>query len=226
MCGRFVVGEPDPALWADWLGVPVDGPWPEARWNLAPTQEIAILRDGDEGRRLDRARWGLVPHWWRKPLAEMKASTFNARSEDAATKPMFSDAWKRGRCLVPAIGYYEWTGRKGAKQPWFVTFRTNAPGICFAGLWAFARPEDRPEGLLSVTILTCDAGRATAHLHPRCPVILEEGDWARWLEPGSEAADLMRAPEDGRVEAWPVDPAVGRVANEGPELVARQGLGI
>jgi len=219
MCGRFAVGAPEAEAWEEWLGLSERPPLPEPSWNVAPTATVAILRVEGGARRLDLARWGLVPHWWRRPLAEMKASTFNARSEDAAHKPMFRDAWRRGRCLVPALGYYEWSGAKGAKTPWFVTLKTNAPGICLAGLWAQAEIEGA--ALLSVTILTCEAGAATRHLHPRCPVILEEADWPRWLTPGSEARDLMRAPPDDRVDYWPVDRAVGNTRNDGPGLIAR-----
>jgi putative SOS response-associated peptidase YedK len=224
MCGRFAVGDPDAAAWAEWLGTETAGPWPEPNWNVAPTQTAAIVTAQGAARRQRLARWGLVPRWWKRPLAELRAATFNARSEEAAQKPMFRDAWRHARCLVPALGYYEWTGAKGAKQPWFVTLKRNAPGICFAGLWAEATVEG--ERLTSFTILTTAAGEATAHLHPRTPVILAESDWPRWLEPGSEAMDLMRAPPDAMVEAWRVDRAVGRVANNGPELIEPAGLAL
>ncbi|MGF1501710.1 MAG: SOS response-associated peptidase [Paracoccaceae bacterium] len=222
MCGRFAVGEPDAEAWADWLGVAADSPMPRASWNVAPTQPVAIVRADEAGRRLDLARWGLVPRWWKKPLADMKAATFNARSEEAAEKPMFRDAWARARCLVPALGYYEWTGAKGDKTPWFVTLENNRPGICFAGLWAEARIDGEP--LLSATILTCAAGEGTRHLHPRSPVILAEEDWPRWLDPEASVQDLMRPPAPERLRVWQVDRAVGRVQNDGPALVERVGL--
>jgi putative SOS response-associated peptidase YedK len=164
-----------------------------------------------------------VPHWWRKPLAEFRATTFNARAEEAAAKPMFRDAWAVRRCLVPAIGYYEWTGAKGAKTPWFITMRRNAPGILFAGLWAAARVEG--EWLLSCTILTTAAGEATRHLHPRSPVVLTEEAAERWLS-GGDGAELMTPVPDERVEMWPVDRAVGQVRNDGPQLIERAGLAL
>ena len=222
MCGRFAVGNVVEADWSAWLDT-AEAEWPAARWNIAPTTEVAIRR---ADRRLCRARWGLVPHWWSKPLALMKATTFNARSEEAAEKPFFRDAWAgrgaSGRCLIPAIGYYEWSGRKGAKTPWFVTTRRNTPGFCFAGLWAESRIGG--ETLLSCTILTTAAGAATAHLHPRSPVILEDSAWAHWL--AEPSPDLMRPPEDDRLDLWEVGPAVGNVRNEGPELIERVGLPI
>ena len=224
MCGRFAVGDPDPAVWAEWLGLNAPAELAPPSWNVAPTSRVAVVRAENGARRLDRARWGLIPHWWKKPLAEMKASTFNARSEEAFQKPMFRDAWKHGRCLIPALGYFEWSGKKGAKTPWFVSLRRNTPGLCFAGLWAEPRIEGTP--LLTATILTCAAGKATKHLHPRTPVILAEEDWRAWLAPGPAPEGLMRAPPDDRVTATEVGLAVGNTRNDGPEMIEPVGLGL
>jgi len=224
MCGRFAVGDTRGEDWADWLGVDRDSAWPEPSWNVAPTRTVGIVGQGKAGRSVALARWGLVPHWWKQPLAEFRATTFNARTEEAAEKPMFRDAWKRGRCLVPVIGYYEWSGKAGAKRPFFITVRGNAPGFCLAGLWSQATVEGGK--LLSFTVLTCAAGEATRHLHPRSPVVLGEADWDRWLTPGSEAADLMRPAADDRVVLTEVGAAVGNVRNDGPELIAPAGLAL
>ena len=90
--------------------------------------------------------------------------------------------------------------------------------MTMAGLWAEATVEGAP--LVSFTILTCEAGAATRHIHPRSPVVLMEEDWERWLTPGAPAAELMRPAPDERVELRRVGRAVGRVGNDGPELVA------
>ena len=218
MCGRFATGNVmDRPDWADWLGVDRESDWPAPSWNVAPTQTAAIIGEGPNGRSVRLARWGLIPHWWTKPLSEFHLSTFNARSEDAAQKPAFRTAWAKGRCLVPALGYYEWTGPKGAKQAWFVTLDGNAPGVTFAGLWSLVRIDGEP--VLSFTILTCAAGPATRDIHPRTPVFVDPSDWSRWLTAGSEAADLMRPPPDERVNLRRVSPAVGNVRNNGPELI-------
>jgi putative SOS response-associated peptidase YedK len=218
MCGRFAVGDPRGADWADWLGVDRDSPWPAPSWNVAPTRIVGIVGLGRRGRSVVPARWGLVPHWWRRPLSEFRAATFNARAEEAPEKPVFRDAWRRGRCLVPVSGYFEWGGKAGAKRPFFISVRGNAPGICLAGLWAQASVDGAT--LVSFTVLTCAAGEATRHLHPRSPVVLAEGDWDLWLTPGSEAAGLMRPAPDDRVVMTEVGPAVGNVRNDGPELIA------
>lgn len=231
MCGRFAIGDTNGTDWRDWLLIepesdwPAPG-WPSARWNVAPTDAVGIIRLRNGRREPAVARWGLVPHWWRKPVAEMRASTFNARAEEAAEKPVFRDAWAARRCLVPAIGYYEWAGaagaRAGARTPWFITMRRNTPGIYFAGLWAAARIEG--EWLLSCTILTTAAGEATRHLHSRAPVVLSEEAAEAWLRGPADPAALMRPIPDDRIEMWPVDQRVGQVRNDGRELVERAGL--
>ncbi len=85
------------------------------RYNIAPTTTIDVVRSGEGGRELVPMRWGLVPSWWKKPLNELP-STFNARAETVAEKPMFRSAFKSRRCIIPASGFYEWTGPKGDKN--------------------------------------------------------------------------------------------------------------
>ena len=107
------------------------------------------------------------------------------------------------------------------RRAFFITLTGNAPGFCMAGLWAQAVVGG--VGLLSFTVLTCPAGAATRHLHPRSPVVLAEADWERWLIPGSDAADLMRPAADDRVDVREVGPAVGNVRNDGPHLIEPAG---
>jgi putative SOS response-associated peptidase YedK len=159
---------------------------------------------------------GLV--WQRDGSVEFKLTTFNARSEEAAGKPVFKDAYAKRRCLIPAIGWYEWSGAKGAKTPWFITIKRNTPGFWFAGLWSETRfGEDR---VRSCTILTAAAGEATRHLHPRTPVVLSEEQATAWLAMETDPANLMKAPPDDRVDLWQVTPAVGKVRENGPDLIS------
>ncbi len=222
MCGRFALALLEGPNFEEWLGIdgeasPDDRP--SASWNIAPSQTVDIVGLRDGRRAASTARWGLVPHWWSKPLAEFRATTFNARSEEVAQKPMFRDAWAKRRCLIPATGWYEWSGPKGAKIPWFITIKRNTPGFWFAGLWS--QTMIGGARLRSCTILTTAAGEATRHLHPGTPVVLAEEDVDRWLDTASDPAPLMRAPEDARVDLWQVSPAVGKVQNNGPELTER-----
>ncbi|MEM0921724.1 MAG: SOS response-associated peptidase, partial [Pseudomonadota bacterium] len=153
------------------------------------------------------ARWGLIPPWFRGEVKAFRQTTFNARIETAHEKPSFRAAWagrgQGGRCLVPASGYYEWTGEKGAKQPWFIHLSGNAPFFCFAGLW-----ERRTDGLVSYTILTRAADPVLSHLHHRMPVILPQDSWLDWMAVTEgdwiETAGTGFGPQFGYHETGPV----------------------
>lgn len=134
MCGRFT----QKYTWRevhDFLDLRAEAPRNlRPRYNIAPTTAVDVVRATDTGRELGSMRWGLVPAWWKKPLKEMPA-TFNARAESVEEKPMFRDAFKRRRCIIPISGFYEWTGDKKARQPHFFSAADGAPVMAVAGLW-------------------------------------------------------------------------------------------
>ncbi len=154
------------------------------RLNIAPTQDVPFLVVEDGKRVLKSGRWWLVPHW-AKELP--KYALFNARSEDAAQKPAFRDAFKHKRCLIPATGYYEWTkGADGGKDPHHIHLPGNTP-FSFAGLWA----HNEPLGITSCTILTAAASEEITHLHHRMPIILDRSAYADWLDPSAQRDALQ-----------------------------------
>ncbi len=151
------------------------------RSNIAPTQDVPFIAYEGGRRVVKMGRWWLVPHW-AKELP--KYAMFNARSEEAAQKPAFRDAFKTGRCLIPATGYYEWTkGDDGGKDPHLIQLPGQVP-FSFAGLWAH---NDRLD-IVSCTVLTAAAAEEIKHLHHRMPIILAREAYARWLEPSITAA--------------------------------------
>jgi putative SOS response-associated peptidase YedK len=114
MCGRFTqrLSWEELHRLADLIGQPRNL---APRYNIAPTTQIEVLRPAETGgNELVQMRWGLVPGWWKKPLKDLPA-TFNARAETVAEKPMFRTAFKTRRCIIPASGFYEWTGNAGAR---------------------------------------------------------------------------------------------------------------
>src|SRR3984893_4986873 len=115
-------------------------------------------------------RWGLIPYWWKKPVKQLPA-TFNARAESVAGKPMFRDAFKRHRCIIPASGYYEWIAKPDRKQPYYIS---GADGgvLNFAGLWDRRRNPDTSETMMSCTIIVTGANTLTRPIHDRMPVLL------------------------------------------------------
>jgi len=191
MCGRYV--SPDAAAIERAWNVHARNikPFP-TNFNVTPTSGVPILRlaeDGDAGLSLDLARWGLIPIWWKQDKAPR--FTFNARSEEAATKPMWRTPLSRSRCLVPALGWYEWqeveqtdkrTGEvKKAKQPHYIHLPDRSP-FCFAGLMASWSAPGIDTAELTCAILTQDAAESVSDVHDRMPVVLPESAYSKWLD--------------------------------------------
>jgi len=184
MCGRFALYS-NPQTLARRFGaqVPTDL---KARYNVAPTQTIPIVRQEGEGRRFALARWGLIPHWAKE--MDTGYSTINARAETVATKPAFRSAFRHRRCIVPADGFYEWQAVPGSKvkQPYFIGLRDQEP-MALAGLWERWRSPEGDE-LESCSIIVTGANDLMRPIHDRMPVILDPADWDAWLAP--DAGDL------------------------------------
>lgn len=219
MCGRYSIYY----TWAQihafsqplTLATPAADPAP--RYNVAPTQPGWVIAQDDENALTARTmRWGLIPFWAKD--TKVAFSTFNARVETASTKPMFREAWKRRRCLVPASGYYEWQllpdGK--TKQP-FLIRDSASPVLMFAGLWERWNSPDGP--LESYTIVTRDAEGPERVLHDRRPIMLPPDVLGDWIHGSAEdAAGIALAAPDPALTWHPVSPAVGNVRNQGPQL--------
>ena len=150
------------------------GPELPLRYNIAPTQQVAVVRKTAElpQRHLVQLKWGLIPSWAKD--AKMGARMINARGETVAEKPSFRAAFKRRRCLVLADGYYEWQKSGSKKQPMYITL-TNERPFAFAGLWEYwDGAGDGP--IESCTVMTTTSNDLTSNIHDRMPVILGEDD--------------------------------------------------
>lgn len=188
MCGRFVGFRKLEEL-KQYFPIDQSNCEAAANYNVAPSQEIlAIARLGGSNV-LDKYHWGLVP-FWAKDIA-VGYKMINARSETVATKPSFREAFKKRRCLILADGFYEWKGKKGEKQPMFITTPDASP-FAFAGLWeTWYDRRDPDTAYRSCTILTRDAAGAVRELHHRMPVILHPEAYGPWLDPGSHDAKAL-----------------------------------
>src|SRR5579872_4543965 len=133
MCGRFVSRE-QAAIEREY-NIKVRNPF-ERVYNAAPTMSLGVIR-AEQGAATAREalsmRWGLIPNWWSQPA--LPTSTINARSEEAAAKPMWRGALRHTRCLVPALGWYEWQVTPDGKVPHYI-HPAGQGGVCFAGLWS------------------------------------------------------------------------------------------
>jgi putative SOS response-associated peptidase YedK len=219
MCGRFTLRRPggDVARHFDLPETPELRP----RWNAAPGQAIAAVREPAAGRReLALLHWGLVPPWADDP--RVGSRMINARSETADRRPAFAAALRARRCLVPADGFYEWRRRGAERQAVHVRLRDEGL-FGMAGLWEEWRGPGG-ESLESVAILTTDAHPSLRELHDRMPVILSPGDYARWLDPALRDPAPLRAllrPFDAEpLELVPVGPRVNRVEFDDPACLA------
>jgi len=217
MCGRFVQkGSPQAiAEFFDIKGPPINL---APRYNVAPTQEVAVVSAGPIGPQLSLKKWGLIPSWSKDGKATF--ATFNARAESIREKPTYRQAFERRRCIVPADGFYEWTGPKGDKTPHLFE-RRDGNMLALAGLHDSWRAADGSETIHSFTIVVTAANGWMSAYHDRMPVILASADMATWLNARpDEAATLMRSAPDDALTERTVSKLVNSVKNEGPELVA------
>jgi putative SOS response-associated peptidase YedK len=178
------------------------------RYNIAPTTTIDVVRTSPDSRELAPMRWGLVPGWWKKPLKELPA-TFNARAESVAEKPMFRTAFKGRRCIIPASGFYEWTGEKANRQPHLFTAADGSPILAFAGLWDRWRDPATAEDVLSATIIVCGASAWMEKYHDRMPVLLAPEQFGPWLD-GTAGGEVLTCAPESALRGWPVSPRLNR----------------
>lgn len=229
MCGRFTMKTvPLEVIEHFRLDPRADRQLPlfEPRYNIAPTQDVPVVRPGEgEWREIVAMRWGLIPSWSKEPMKG--APLINARAETVAAKPAFRAAFKGRRCLMPADGFYEWqappAGKKGGKQPYYIHRRDDAP-FAFAALWE--RWSGDGPTLETSALVTTESAGWMSDIHHRAPVILSPGDYALWLDPDVTDADALRhllepEPHDDFV-ATPVSTYVNKVSNTGPRCVEEQ----
>jgi len=217
MCGRFTQFYTWAEIHAMYSIVPATPRNLQPRYNITPTSQVGVITMGEEGaHQYSEKRWGLVPGWWSKSLKEVPA-TFNARKETVAEKSMFRNAFRKRPCLIPASGFFEWTGPKDDKQPWFISASDTKP-LTFAGLHETWKNRETDEIVESCTIITTDANVFMQEIHTRMPVILSPADWAEWLqEPKLEL--LKQAPEDA-LRAWRVSKNVNKNDYRGVDTAA------
>ena len=214
MCGRFAFYSPAEATAA--LFGATGTTELRARYNIAPTQFIAGIRDSDDaGREMAEFRWGLVPFWAKDPSIGNRM--INARAETVAEKPSFRNAYRKRRCLILADGFYEWHTEDGAKVPYFISLESGEP-FAFAGLWEHWQSKETGEALETATIVTTAANQYLSQLHHRMPVVLEPDDADRWMSGDMALLDEYEsiAPT---LRAWPVDRKVNNARNESDDLI-------
>ena len=218
MCARYSLTSPPEAVRA-LFEVPDIDDFPP-RYNIAPSQPVLIARSDIRGQpELRLVRWGLIPSWMRDP-ATLSSPLINARAETAADKPSFRGALRHRRCLIPTTGFYEWSGRRSARQPHLIQLK-DQDLFALAGLWEDWLGADGSE-IETMAILTTAANADMAALHDRMPLILQPNDFARWLDCRSGTADgimdLLRPFAGARLTITAVNPKLNDARVEGCDL--------
>ena len=224
MCGRYVAALDPAALVAEFevISPPVESLCGD--YNVAPTKRVYVVVDRQDsdtpGNALEVAHWGLVPSWAKD--RSMASRMINARVESVADKPSFRSAFSKRRCLIPANGYYEWSG--SPKQPFYIHAADGAP-LAMAGLYEWWRDPsvsepDPASWLMTCTIITTAAKGEISRIHDRMPVLISRADRSGWLDHaiGGELA-LAGVKTPVSLAAYPVSTAVNKVSNNGPALI-------
>jgi putative SOS response-associated peptidase YedK len=189
------------------------------RYNIAPSQEVPVIRKAEDGYALVMARWGLIPSWAKDPKTGYRM--INARAETVAEKPAFRSAFRHRRCLIPADGMYEWRQTNGHKTPYYICMQDRQP-FAFAGLWEHWQGGS-DEAIESCSIIVTEANTLIQPIHDRMPVILSPEDYRLWLDPTITKAEplqaLLRPYPAEAMEAYPVSARVNSPKNDAPDLL-------
>lgn len=228
MCGRFV----HEFTWKQLhdylavLGVQLSSDFtehagPKPSYNVAPSSTVPVIRAEGDALTPAMMKWWLIPSW--SKTDQPKYATFNARSEDAATKPVFRSSFRRRRCVLPVSGFYEWQKQAETKQPHYIR-RADGHPVMFAGLWdRWGDPEIGPQ-IESCTILTTTPNAKMKALHHRMPCILEPEQLAAWCDSSStdpiSVQRFLEPAADGILDMHPVSTRVNSTRHQGgPELI-------
>ena len=207
MCGRFTLQTPESEISKAFNLAPAGWFELSPRYNIAPSQDILIIRDSESGHELTSARWGLVPHWSKEP--QTKYATINARIETVAEKPTYRTPFQRHRCLIPADGFYEWKQVNGHKIPHYIRMRSGGV-FAFAGIWD--RWQGGGETLDSCSIIVMPANEVMQPLHERMPAIIAPAHYDLWLDARmTEKAEIMsylNSAPSSQLKFYPVSPWV------------------
>jgi putative SOS response-associated peptidase YedK len=219
MCGRFQQRRPSSEL-AEIFDAEDLADAPDPRFNIAPTDDASVVVQRDDRRAIVRYRWGLIPPWADDP--KIASRTFNARAETVTSSPMFRDAFKKRRCLVPVDGFYEWR-RAGKERTPLTIFDPEGRLLALAGLWTGRQDPESGEWKRTFTVITTRPNAFMARIHDRMPAIIEPADWELWLDPAprdpGELLALLEPRDALALDAHAVSPLVNSVRNDGPDLL-------
>ena len=184
------------------------------RYNIAPGEPLEIITN-EAPDVIDQFHWGLIPFWEDTPVEGI----INARSETAAEKNVFKDAWETRPCLVLSSGFYEWKSANGGPKEPYRIYREEDPAFAMAGLWEVWE-DDEGNSIPCVTILTTEPNDVVESIHDRMPVILPRSHEDVWLEADpSERNEFCQPYSRDDLDAYPVSTAVNDPANDHSQII-------
>ena len=220
MCGRYTLRSSIEELAGALEATRITAAATTPRYNIAPTQSVATVREAAGERELTTLKWGLVPRWAKD--SAMGARLINARAETVTEKPAFREAFRRRRCLIPADGFFEWQRQGTKKQPFY--FRMKGGQVfAFAGLWEHWEGKGG-ETIESCTMLTTEANEVVKPIHDRMPVIIAAGDYQQWLDAKTikteKLTELLRPYPAAEMASHPVGLGVNNPRYDREDLIA------
>ena len=218
MCGRFSLHTPESQIREAFNLEQTEPQGLNPRFNIAPSQDIHIVRDTDAGTEMTLARWGLVPSWSKE--SKSKYSTINARIESVSEKPTYRTPFKRRRCLIPADGFYEWKVVNGNKVPHHIRMK-DGKVFAFAGLWDHWEGEDG--SIESCTIIVMPSNEVMRPIHERMPAIIAPAHYDWWLDSRvtdkQEIMQYLTSAPSSQLTAYPVSTWVNSPKNNDERCV-------
>jgi len=213
MCGRFTLHSKDRIKLKGLASL--DLPF-EARYNIAPSQNVVTIVDFGAGLEARLLTWGLVPSW-----STDGKGFINARAETLEEKPSFCESFRLRRCLIPADGFFEWkrTGRE--KRPFYSQVCDEMP-FALAGIWDTW--SNRGDVATSCAIITTAANELVGEFHDRMPAILLHEFHDAWLNPKTDRAvltEMLQPFPSLRMKTHPVSSSVNSPDNDSADLLVR-----
>lgn len=205
MCPRFSLSFLAEDLW-DFFGSPRPSQILQPRYNIRPTDQIAAIRLGPQGRELFAAVWWLIPPWADQP--NPKYPMFNARAESLLERKAYAEPAQHKRCLIPMTGWFEWHREGKVNQPYHFRLKSREQ-FAAAGLWQVSEKGSEP--INSCTMVTTDGNPLIARYHAknRMPALLHEDDWDAWLDTEHTAPEValshIHSWDENDIDVYPVD---------------------
>jgi putative SOS response-associated peptidase YedK len=179
----------------------------EPRYNIEPAATVhTVVSPLAVGNTLIAMRWGLIPGWWSKTLADLPP-TFNVHAR-RLTEPIFLSAFKRNRCIIPASGYFEWKAMPDGKRPYYIS-AAGGGVLSIAGVWDEWNNIDTGDIVWSCSMIITAANEFMRPVHNRMPALLPENDFEPWLS-GAAAAEVLKPADEDYLRMWPVSTRINQ----------------